>query len=120
MSAENFLTFQEVDPDSKIVVTSSRVTTTDMLAGQGSAYVYLDKGAAFFDSSFVQTLTVNITASDRGGAINQVWAITNDLDDFIGLVDGSKDFLTLECRHPQSPNETQIRLREGDGGTEYA
>ena len=119
MSAENFLTFQEVDPDSKIVVTSSRVTTTDMLAGQGSAYVYLDKGAAFFDSSFVQPLTINVTASDQGGAINHLWALTNDIDDFRGLIAGNKDFLTLQASHPQSPNETQLHLKEVDSGTEY-
>lgn len=119
MGAENFLTFQVVDPNSRFTITSSRVTFTDMRAGDDATYVYLDKGAAFFDSSFVQPLTISITSSEQGGAINHLWALTNDIDDFRGLVGASKDFLTLQLSHPQSPNETQLHLREVDGGTEY-
>lgn len=119
MGAENFLTFQESDPDSTITRTSSRVTWTDMLAGAGSAYVYRDMGVNFFDSSFVQTLTINQTASERGGATVGCWAMSNDLDDFRGLMAGSKDAFVIQFSHAQSPDEVRLKLHELDGGVAY-
>ncbi len=112
MAAENFNTFLETDPGSVIVVTSSRVTWTDMEARQDNTHVSLDKGAAFFDASFVHTLTISQTASENGASRVQFWAMTNDLDDLQGLLDGSKDGLFLRMTHPNSPDIPNIRLLE--------
>jgi len=96
VAAENFNTFLETDPGSVIVVTSSRVTWTDILALQDNTHVSLDKGAAFFDGSFVHTLTISLTASEKAASRGHFWSMTNDLDDYQGLIDNSKDGLFLQ------------------------
>lgn len=120
MAKEDFSTYTEVDPRSIIVVGTRRVTWTDMMAGDDATYVYLDKGAAFFAGDFFQPMTFNITASERGGSQCIIWAMTNDLDDFQGLIDNSKDFLAVGILHAQNPDATIIRIHEGDSGTEYS
>ena len=117
MSAENFNTFLETDPGSVIARTSSRVTWTDMEARQDNSHVSLDKGVAFFDDSFVHTLTISLTASEKAVSKVFYWAMTNDLDDFQGLLDNSKDGLFLRCTHPNSPDVPVLRLIELDSGS---
>ncbi len=117
MAAENFNTFLETDPGSVIAVTSSRVTWTDIRAGQDNTHVSLDKGAAFFDASFVHNLTISQTASERGGSYSIFWALTNVLDDFRGLEDANEDGLFVFMIHNQSPNRIDLVIQELDGGT---
>ncbi|KKM63924.1 hypothetical protein LCGC14_1506580 [marine sediment metagenome] len=117
MAAENFDTFVETDPGSVIEVTSSRVTWTDIEARQDNTHVSLDKGAAFFDGSFVHTLTISLIASEKGASYSFFWSMTNDLDDFQGLLDNSKDALVLRCVHPNSPDIPVIQIFELDSGS---
>lgn len=117
--AENFLTYQEVDALARLTVSSSRVTATNMLAGDDVIYVYYDKGAAYFDGNFNHYLTIALTASDQGGAQGIFWAMTNNLNDFQGLIDASQSFLALRVVHNQSPNTIVLHLTEQDGATNY-
>ena len=118
MAAENFNTFLETDPGSVIAVTSPRVTWTDMEARQDNTHVSLDKGAAFFSGSFVHTLTISLIASEKAASKVFYWAMTNDLDDFQGLLDNSKDGLFLRCQHPDTPDVPALRLLELDSGSQ--
>ncbi len=117
MSAENFNTFLETDPGSVITRTSSRVTWTDLETRQDNTHVSLDKGVGFFDESFVHTLTISLTASEK--AVSQVnfWAMTNELDDFQALIDGSKDGLFVQMTHPNSPDVPVVAVKEMAGGS---
>ncbi len=117
MVAENFNIFAETDPGNVIEVTSSRVTWTDIEARQDNTHVSLDKGAAFFDGSFVHTLTISLAASEKGASYSFFWSMTNDLDDFQGLLDNSKDALVLRCVHPNSPDIPVIQIFELDSGS---
>lgn len=64
---ENLLAYTEVDPSSKITVTSTRVTAIDLVMDE-TAYVYKDKGANFFDALDIE-FVVKLTAGDVAGRI---------------------------------------------------
>lgn len=115
--AEDFTTYTEEDTNSRITVTSTRVTQTEMLAGDDKHYVYIDKGVDAISGNFTHLLTVKITASERGGATSLFWAMTNDLDDFQGLRGSSKSGIFLYVDHPQTPNITRFSFYELDGGS---
>ena len=115
MGAENFNTFTKNDALSRLTVTSSRVTWTDLRRGDDQIFLYIDKGVGFFDGSFVHTMTVNQTSSDNS-AIVICWALTNDLDDMQGLIDNSKDALFVDISVNTS-GQSKITLAELDGGS---
>ena len=119
MASENFLTFIESDTPARLSRTSSRVTWTDMLSGDDNIHVSLDKGVDFFDGSFVHTLTIEQTASEKAVAYSGFWALTNDLDDLKGLRDASKDALYIQASHPNSPDRSRLHLVEIDGGSAF-
>ncbi len=117
MAAENFNIYTASDIPGRLTRTSSRVTWTDILAGDDQVFLSKDKGAAFFDGSFVHTLTINQTASERGASYSGFWALTNDLLDLKGLRTGGKDALYVQTVHPQNPDVARINVFEVDGGT---
>ena len=51
MAIEDFSTYTETDPNSKIAVTSSKIDVSAIDRGD-NAYVYDDKGSNFFDGDF--------------------------------------------------------------------
>lgn len=118
--AENFQTYQEVDALSRLTVAISRVTCTGMLDGDTDIYLYKDKGAAWFDGSFVHLFTMSVTTSQQGGAKGVFWAMTNALNDFQGIDDANDSGLCLYALHGQTPNTTVIHIMELDSGTAYA
>lgn len=91
--AENFLTYTEEDPNSRITVTSTKVTFASLTA-QEDAYVYKDKGADSFSGNFVHLITVKLTAADSDGRA-YVWALTNTVDDMKAIDDGGGSFLAV-------------------------
>ena len=117
MAIENFGSYTEVDPNSKITVGTRRAAWTDLNRNE-DAYVYKDKGAAFFDGDFIHYLTIRFSATEIS-AEGGIWALTNDLDDLRGLGTNSKDALYLHFVNPSSPDELRINGQELDGGTAY-
>ncbi len=120
MAAENFNLFTKSDAPGRLTVTSSRVTWTDMLSGDDQVFMSLDKGAGFFDGSFVHTLTISHTASEKAVSFSNVWVMSNDLLDTKGLRDGGKDALYIQVMHPNSPDVPTLTLVEVDGGTGFS
>ncbi len=117
MALENFGTYTETDPNSRITKTTRRVTWTDLTRNE-DAYVYKDEGVDYFGGDFVHFLTLRFTASEQdvsGG----IWALTNDLDDLKGLKDANKDALYLTLAGFADTTKLWIALREMDGGTLY-
>ena len=54
---QNFTTFTEVDPNTRISKTATRVTWTDITKPE-DAYVYKDMTADYFDGDFTHYLTL--------------------------------------------------------------
>ncbi len=119
MAVEDFTTYTEVDPNSRITVTSTKVTWT-LIQRNEDAYVYKDKGVDFFSGDFTINLTYRHTGgSVQGAPIVNAWALTNLIDDEQGIIDASGDFLGLHVSAITSTTPSNIGLQEGDGGTRY-
>lgn len=73
---EDFTTYTEVDPNTKIAVTSTRVTWTAMSSAD-SARVYKDMGAAHFDASFTHLWELSLDGATTDGTGGYGWAVAN-------------------------------------------
>jgi len=87
MPYEDFTGYTEVDPNSHIERTSSRVTVAGLIRNE-VAYVYYDKGAGYF-GNFKHKIDVRCTAYANEAEWN-VWALANDLGAKIPLYNGNK------------------------------
>ena len=119
MALENFTTYTETDPNARIAVTASRITST-LLTRDEDAYVYADKGVNYFAGNFTHELTVRVTGGAVSGTMGMVaWAITNDIDDYQGLGTLSKSglFVLLGRNFDATP---YFQATERDSGTEYS
>jgi hypothetical protein len=112
MAIEDFTTYTEVDPNSRISVTSSTITATALPRNEDS-YVYDDKGVAHFDGDFehlITTKTTNVLSVSVCGS----WVLTNTVDDLFGLITANESFLIL-----QHNSGSSYLLREFISGTAY-
>lgn len=84
MAVEDLTTYTELDPSSELAVTSTVITYTDV-GRTDDAWVYDDKGVAFFDGDFTHHFDIKVTADGDFG-LNAVWGLKNtvsalDVDD---------------------------------------
>ena len=113
MSAENFNTFALTDPNGVISRTSSRVSWTDLTKNE-DAWLSLDKGAAFFDGSFVHLLTFSITAGDQSSSLfSALWLIANVSDSY----DAARTGGALSLDFSFSGAQPRLFLNEAVGGS---
>lgn len=75
-SVEDFSTYTEVDPGTKIGITSTKITVTTMLDSD-DARVYKDFGAGYFSADFEHWITVYQNSSTVTGLANIVWGVSN-------------------------------------------
>jgi hypothetical protein len=80
---EDFTTYTEVDGDSEITVTTDKVLGVNLTRGN-TAYVYKDKGASFFDSSFIQEFQIN-TGTTTGASLVGLWGVGNVIKDLYAI-----------------------------------
>lgn len=94
MAYEDLTTFTELDPASKIVVTATRVTCTDLTGVDASSAVTKDYGANYFDALSVGFIGA-VTGHDVGsGQYNSVIFSTNtSTNGYIGA-DGTDVIVT--------------------------
>ncbi len=118
--SDNFTEYTEVDALSRLTVTASRVTWTDMRCDDDQVYLYKDSGVNYYSGSFNITLTLRITSTTQGGSQMHPWTMANDLNDWNGLNAGNKSALTLGFLRMNSPDELRLHLMELDSGTEYS
>jgi len=120
MAIEDFTTYTEVDPNSRITVISTRVTWSSLTKNE-DAYVYDDKGAGYFAGSFEIKFTANLTASQGGNPSNriQICALANAIDDGQGIILANEDMLSVFFSIPSSGTPS-IFLEECDGGSTYS
>ena len=118
MAIEDFTTYTETDPNSRIAVTASRVTWAALTRDE-DAYVYADKGASYFAGNFEIQFTFRIISGSSIGTLAcTIWALTNLLDDRVGISTANGDFLSLYTNDIKAANR-YIRLEECDGGTAH-
>ena len=95
MAVEDFTTYTEVDPNSRITVTSTRVTAAG-IARDEAAYVYKDKGAAFFSGNFIHDFTMFMDST--GGSTTgwqYFWTLTNLVNSTLDIETAADDYLTV-------------------------
>lgn len=115
MTIENFTTYTEVDPNSRITKTATRVTATNLTRNE-DAYVYVDEGVDHFNSDFAHYITVQAQASAANGGL-LFEALTNIIDDFNGIINAGGYALGLEYYHDYTTNEHRLFLEEVFGGS---
>ena len=115
MALEDYNTYTEVDPNSRIVAATRRVAFTDLTINE-TAYVYSDKGAAFFDGDFVHHLTILITASDASMSVaSGLWALANTVNDWNGM--RAADCLDLYFTSQGATPNRKLTIEESNGGS---
>ncbi len=114
MAIEDFGTYTEVDPNSRIAKTTRRVTWADLQTRNESAYVYSDKGVDFFSANFVHRLAFEITEYP-GGIFVSPWVLANVVDDVSAINAGDAIYIL----HAGSGGNPAIRIDERVAGTSY-
>jgi len=83
MAAEDFTTYTEVDPNSRVAVSAGAITVSAVGRNE-DAYVYKDMGAGAI-TSFMVELQVNISNTGVGnGSFIVMWGASNNVQDFNG------------------------------------
>lgn len=106
---ENFTTYTETDPNNRFTVTATNIAVSG-LGRSEDAFVYDDKGAAFFDGDLTHRLNVSIDNAAAPG-INSVWTLANAVDDATSL----PDYITVFFGF--AGGNHLVLLRENDGGS---
>ncbi len=119
MADENFTTYTEVDPNSKITVIASKVSWSDLRSRNVDAYVYKDFGVNFFSGNFSINLTYRQISGSGQTAAGQCWTLANLVDDAQGIAVASGDYLSIVCSVGVAANNKTIQLEELDGGTKH-
>ena len=81
MASEDFTTYTEIDPNSKITKTSSKVLWDDLSRNE-EAYVYKEMGYRFFNKDFTHKLKIQFSDCGNGYTIRVThWALSENVDD---------------------------------------
>jgi len=95
---EDFATYTEVDPNGHISIgVPSSLCSVSGLTRNEDAYVYSDKGAAHFSDAFVHYEKVSGLSGVNEG-LGLCWALTNSIDDWVGLCNAHDVAIGLYCR----------------------
>ncbi len=116
MATEDFTTYTEVDPNTRITITSSKVTWAGLTRNE-DAYTYNNKGVDYFAGNFEIQFTVEITALVASNRIH-LFSLANLVDDAKGIRDASGDLLGVTFE-TGSTSIARIRHIETDGGSDF-
>ncbi len=117
MTIKNFATFTEIDPNSRITKTATRVTWAALDRNE-TAYVYNDEGAGYFDGDFTHLITTKMTSLVNGSYV-YTWALTNVLNSIRVIDTANGDALGVALLGLTAEVVPTIFLYELDGGTTY-
>jgi hypothetical protein len=112
--------YTKVDPNNRFTLSGAGNTRVDVsgLTRDEDAYFWRSHGAGFWSDDFEIIYTVKMDASGIPSIISPI-AITNDLDDILGLINASKSFLFVS--YLRSGGGVYIhQVVESDGGTLYS
>ncbi len=114
---EDLSAYTEVDPNGRITVTVPRSAFTNLTKNE-DAYVYKDKGAAYFNGDFEIRFTAYLTSTDSGGC-TIICSMANTVDDW-DAIDAANDSEIGIFFYYAAPNHYFIYLREVDSGAAYS
>lgn len=118
MAIEVFTGYTEVDPNTRIAVTASRVTWT-LITLDEDAYVYIDKGAGYFAGNFIINFTYRATGGSCVSNVSPMaFALANLIDDWYGIRATNGDLLGMLCGQ-SATGLPLIYITEFDSGTQY-
>lgn len=118
MALEDFTTYSETDPETRIAFTANHIDST--ISKNADAYLYKDKGVGHFtDFEHLITVQGNDGAPCDNNAIDYIWAVTNDIADWKGLVDNNKHAIAVNL-YDFYDTPGLIGLRECHNGSVYA
>lgn len=114
---QDFTTFTEYDPGSKVAVTSSNVTWTNLLRSD-TAYVYKDMGVDFFSGDFNINFTL-VAGSMAANSEMGVLMLSNTANATYRehTVSPKYDSISVGLYMPSSPAEKRLALLEVADGT---
>jgi len=115
MAKENFTTYEETDPNTRITKTTDRVSYVNLSRAE-DAYVYKDKGVDHFDGDFEHLITIYNDASTYKSVV-AIWALANLVDDFAGISAANGDELAVVQQVYE--NSVRINFREYIEGAFY-
>ena len=115
---ENFGGWAETDPNSRVAVTSSRVTWTDLTRDE-DAYVYKDKGADYFSGNFEIQFTHKSIDGATDSSVVSIWAVANTVDDLIGIDTANGSALAVYVGNAVGSTKIDFGMEELDSGTAY-
>jgi hypothetical protein len=113
MALENFTTYTEVDPDSKITVSSTKCSAVGVAQNASEDYVYKDFGSNYFDGvhAFFELYPSN--GYNNGGAIIGAFCLSNDVGAVTGC--GDSDLNCLISKSGDNPSGlSNIKLWRGN------
>lgn len=116
MAIENFTTYIETDPNSKLTVTAPKITYSGLNRDE-EAHVRYDKGIDYFNGNFEHLEEIRITAAVDGGQCI-TWMLSNVVGDYKTLMNANENALAVfSVGHSGAK---KIYILELDGGIEYA
>src|SRR3972149_3039112 len=77
---EDFTTYTELDPESKVVVTADTIFAQNLERDDSDTWVYADKGAAHF-ADFTHEYDLMVIECEFQGVSVHSWALSNVVDD---------------------------------------
>lgn len=115
---EDFSTYTEADANSRLTVTSSKVTWTNFSRYDTDHYVYKDYGSNHFNGDFEHLLSMQITGYSGDYGYAGAWAMANVVDDWSGLQGASESGLFVHQQH-NTGTANAMACREVDSGSYY-
>ena len=116
MAIEDFTTYTEVDPETKVTVAAAKITSGGLEKDDGETYVYDDKGALHFGNfTHLYELKVVVCASDGPYLIS--WGVANTIDGFSDWNTNDDQVLCIESSYKGSANLTYVRIWNTEAGT---
>lgn len=101
---ENFLSYTETDPNSKLTVTEPKVTAANLLRNE-DAYVYKDFGSNYFDTLNIQ-FEMYISSATGTNGIGQMGLTVSVINDATGW--GTSDIGVRGYRPTSSTQQIQL------------
>ena len=115
MANEDFTGYTEVDPDSDLTVTASKILVVDNDRDDGVTSVYDDKGAAHFDADFEHLFEVYPDSSSENGGEQAHWLLANSSAGYYDARENGKCLVLFLLKQPTA--NTRFYLRQYDAGS---
>jgi len=119
---EDFTTYTELDPGADITVAASKLTFVDLDSRNTDSWVYKDMGVDYYSGDFEHLMEGETgSGSTDDDCFGIYWAMSNSVDDILGIDNASGDVL-YTFFHPNAAGNgpNYVYLREVDGGTSYS